>query len=67
MDDKHSSNQGWKNKYFFATGKWEFHPTKVVEGLRVPRVTWTPSTSASKEPILLEEEMSHVNKLLVWA
>jgi hypothetical protein len=67
MDDKYSSNRGWKNKYFFATGQWEFHPIDVVEGLRVPLETCTPSTSASKEPILSEEKMSHVNKLLVWA
>jgi hypothetical protein len=57
MDNKYFSNQGWKNKYFFATGQWEFHPTEVAKGPRVPQETCTPSTSASKEPILSKEEM----------
>jgi hypothetical protein len=39
----------------------------MAGGLRVPRETCTPSVNASKKPILSEEEMSHVNKLLVWA
>jgi hypothetical protein len=67
MDKKYSSNRGWKNKYFFTIGQWEFHHTEKAEGLRVPRETGFPFANAFKELILLEVEMSHVSALLGWA
>jgi hypothetical protein len=67
MDEKYSSNCGWKNKYFFATSQWEFHHTDKAEGLRVPWKTCTPFANAFWEMILSKVEMSHVNTLLAWA
>jgi hypothetical protein len=66
MDGKFSSNHRW-NKYFFASGQWEFHPTKVAEGLRVPWKTCAPVANGSKEPWLIEEELKRVNDVLTWA
>ena len=48
MDGKFSSNHKWKNKYFFTTGQWEFHPTDATEGPRVPRETFAPVVNALK-------------------
>jgi hypothetical protein len=33
----------------------------------VPRETSSPSEGANKEPILTEDELAQVNKLLLWA
>lgn len=67
MDGKFSSNHGWKSKYFFAIGQWEFHPTEAVEGPRVPRETCASVVNASKEPWLIEGELLRINNILNWA
>ena len=64
MDGKFSNNHRWKNKYFFATCQWEFYPTEIVEGLRVPRETCAPAVNASKEPRLSKKELKRVNDVL---
>jgi hypothetical protein len=35
----YSNNKRWKNKFFFALGDWEFAPSEVTEGPRVPQET----------------------------
>jgi hypothetical protein len=67
MDGKYSNNPGWKEKYFFATGQWEFFPLEAVAGPRVPCETCFPSDHASKIPRLTEAELARVNKILAWA
>jgi hypothetical protein len=36
MEVKFSNNKWWKNRFFFAMGQWEFAPSKIVEGPKVP-------------------------------
>jgi hypothetical protein len=37
LETKYSSNQGWKSKYFFTSGQWEFAPTEKPTEIKVPR------------------------------
>jgi hypothetical protein len=36
LETKYSSNRGWKSKYFFASGQWEFAPSEKATEIRVP-------------------------------
>jgi hypothetical protein len=37
LEPRYSSNRWWKNKFFFASGQWEFTPLERVQGPRVSR------------------------------
>jgi hypothetical protein len=36
LEPRYSSNHGWKTKYFFASGQWEFAPSEKALEIRVP-------------------------------
>ena len=67
MEPKYSSNRGWKNRYSFASGQWEFAPSKKAQGPRVPRETNLLSEKGHHAPRLTSDEISQVNDVLDWA
>jgi hypothetical protein len=66
LEPKYSSNKGWKNKFFFASGQWEFAPSKQAREHRVPRETNALSQRGQQEPILTLGVLAQVNKVLKW-
>lgn len=53
--------------FFFARGDWEFVPSEVIEGPRVPWETSIPLADAQKDPPLLsEEEVDRINTILAF-
>ena len=67
MEVKFSSNRFWKNKFFFATRKWEFAPLEPIQGPRGPREMSLKSPDTNKEPLLSKKEVERVNRILMWA
>lgn len=54
--------------FFFAKGGWEFAPSEVVEGLRIPLETSIPLVDVMKyAPQLSEEEVDWINTILAYA
>jgi hypothetical protein len=64
---EYSSNIGWKNKFFFAQGDWEFTSMEVFVDPSVHRKTCCPSVSGQEEPILDESEDTYVKELWQYA
>ena len=63
----YSSKKGWKNKYFFARGEWEFLPSEAIRDPIIPWETFLPSITGQEEPVLDRKEESRVNQLLAYA
>jgi hypothetical protein len=66
LELRYSSNQGWKNKFFFASGQWKFAPSEQAGAYRVFRETNVLSQRGNQEPILTPSELARVNKVLKW-
>jgi hypothetical protein len=43
----YSSNMKWKENFFFASGDWEFSPTKAIHASSVPWETNIPTTEGT--------------------
>ena len=56
-----------EEQILLAMGQWEFATSETVEGPRVPWERSLLALDAHKEPILFEEEIVRVNKVLAWA
>jgi hypothetical protein len=67
LEPKYSSNHGWKNKYFFVAGQWEFAPTKQATKIRVPREVNMLSEKGGQEPRLTLDELARVDEVQRWA
>jgi hypothetical protein len=50
LEPRYSSNRGWKNKYFFTSGQWEFSSTEQATEIRVPREVNILSERGGQEP-----------------
>ena len=64
VEPKYSNNRGWKNRYFFALGQWEFASSEKAQGPRVPRKTNMLSEKGHHAPRLTPDEISRVNDVL---
>jgi hypothetical protein len=58
LETKYSSNRGWKNKYFFASGQWEFAPMEQSTKIRVPWEVNALSEKGGQEPHLTPNELA---------
>jgi hypothetical protein len=67
LEAKYSSNRGWKSRYFFASGQWEFAPSEKASEIRVPREVNVLSEKGSQVPQLTPNELARVNEVLQWA
>jgi hypothetical protein len=67
LEPRYSSNHGWKTKFFFASGQWEFAPTEKATGVRVPREVNMLSERGGREPRLTPKEVARVEEVLKWA
>jgi hypothetical protein len=63
----YSSNKYWKERFFFAQGDWECSATETVADPKVPREVRRLLSSKQDEPILTEDEASHVRDLLKYS
>jgi hypothetical protein len=66
LETKYSSNRGWKNHFFFASGQWEFATSEKAESPRVPREMNILSKKGHKAPRLTPNEIAWVNDVLDW-
>jgi hypothetical protein len=67
LEPRYSSNHGWKSKFFFASGQWEFAPTEKATDIRVPREVNMLSEKGSREPRLTPDELIRVSEVQKWA
>jgi hypothetical protein len=67
LEPRYSSNHGWKTKFFFASGQWEFAPTEKATEARVPREVNMLSERGGQEPRLTPKELVRVDEVLKWA
>jgi hypothetical protein len=67
LETKYSSNKGWKNKYFFASGQWEFASTEQATEIKVPREVNSLFDKGGQEPHLTPSELARVNEVQQWA
>jgi hypothetical protein len=67
LEPRYSSNHGWKTKFFFASGQWEFAPTEKATDARVPREVNMLSERGGREPRLTPKELARVEEVLKWA
>ena len=44
----YSNNKGWKNKYFFTQGEWEFSPLEFIKDPGIPLEMFLPSAASKK-------------------
>jgi hypothetical protein len=66
LKPKYSSNQWWKNKFFFASGQWEFALGERAQEPRVPREVNMLFERGHRAPTLTPSELARVNKVLKW-
>jgi hypothetical protein len=64
LGTKYSSNHGWKRKYFFASGQWEFAPTEQATEIRVSREVNMLFEKGGQEPHLTPDELARVDEVL---
>jgi hypothetical protein len=67
LEPRYSSNHGWKTKFFFASGQWEFAPTERATDVRVPREVNMLSDRGGRDPRLTPKEVARVEEVLKWA
>jgi hypothetical protein len=67
LEPRYSSNHGWKTKFFFASGQWEFAPTEKAMDSRVPREVNVLSERGGREPRLTPKELARVGEVQKWA
>jgi hypothetical protein len=67
LEPRYSSNYGWKTKFFFASGQWEFAPTEKATDNRVPREVNVLSERGDREPRLTPKELVRVGDVQKWA
>jgi hypothetical protein len=64
LGTKYSSNHGWKRKYFFTSGQWEFAPTEQATEIRVSWEVNMLSEKGGQEPHLTPNELARVDEVL---
>jgi hypothetical protein len=64
---EYSSNKHWKEQFFFVQGVWECPTTETVADPEVPRKVRRLLSSKQDEPILTEDEATHVRVLLKYS